>query len=142
MVPNNPESVAAGVGYPLSECRSRGAGMRLSPGCPEPPVPKMLAQEYRLTYSALAGGRLSCMSIVERFDPQKGQVVTAEGHSGTFKVLDVSEDSQTADIQLFSLSKQMLIGSVMKNIPCSTLHHFKENPRQAAARIVREAAEQ
>ena len=81
------------------------------------------------------------MSIVERFTPQKGQVVTAEGHAGTFKVLDISADSQTAAIQPFRLSKQMLLGSVMKDIPCSILHHFKEDASQAAARIVREATE-
>jgi len=78
---------------------------------------------------------------IERFTPQEGQVVTAEGLSGTFKVLDVSVDGQTAAIQPFSLSKQMLLGSVMKNISCSTLHHFKEDASQAAARIVREATE-
>lgn len=81
------------------------------------------------------------MNIMEGFIPQKGQVVTADGHSGTFKVLDVSVDGQTAAIQPFSLSKQMLFGSVMKGIPCSTLHHFKEDASQAAARIVREATE-
>jgi hypothetical protein len=42
---------------------------------------------------------------IERFTPQEGQVVTAQGHTGTFKVLDVSADGQTADIQPFSLSK-------------------------------------
>jgi hypothetical protein len=82
------------------------------------------------------------MSISERYTPQKGQVVTAQGRSGTFKILDVSADAQTADIQPFSLSKQMLLGSVVKNISCSTLRHYKENPTQAAARIVREATEQ
>jgi hypothetical protein len=81
------------------------------------------------------------MSIAERFTPQKGQVVTADGRSGTFKVLDVSADGQTAAIQPFSLSKQMLLGSIVKGIPCSTLHHFTESPSQAAARIVREATE-
>ena len=81
------------------------------------------------------------MSIIERFIPQKGQVVTCEGHPGTFKVLDVSVDGQTATIQPFSLSKQMLLGSAMKNVSCSTLHHFKEDPKQAAARIVREATQ-
>ncbi|MGA8617010.1 MAG: hypothetical protein WB660_00605 [Candidatus Sulfotelmatobacter sp.] len=79
---------------------------------------------------------------IERFNPQKGQVVTAHGHTGTFKVLDVSADRQTAEIQPFSLSKQMLLGAVMKGIPCSTLVHFKEDANQAAARIVREATEQ
>jgi hypothetical protein len=76
---------------------------------------------------------------IERFIPQKGQVVTARGHTGTFKVVDVSADGQTAAIRPFSLSKQMLLGAVMEGIPSSTLHHFKEDPRQAAARIVREA---
>ena len=56
-------------------------------------------------------------------------------------MLEVSEDGRTDDIQPFSLSRQMLLGSVMKGIPCSTLHHFKEDPSQAAARIVREATE-
>jgi hypothetical protein len=78
---------------------------------------------------------------IERFTPQEGQVVTAQGHMGTFKVLDVSADGQTADIQPFSLSKQMLLGTVMKGIPSSTLLHFKEDPSQAAAGIVREATE-
>jgi hypothetical protein len=76
------------------------------------------------------------MSIVERFTPQEGQVVTADGHSGTFKVMDVSADGQAAAIQPFSLSKQMLLGSVMKNISCSTLHHFEESPGQAQPQSV------
>jgi hypothetical protein len=79
---------------------------------------------------------------IERFTPQEGQVVTLQGDTGTFKVLDVSADGQTAAIQPFSLSKQMLFGSVMNGIPCSTLHHFKEDASQAAARIVRKATNQ
>jgi len=82
------------------------------------------------------------MPEMERFMPEKGQVVTAQGHSGTFKVIDVSADGETADIQPFSLPKQMLIGSVIKDIPCGTLFHFKEDASQAAARIVREATNQ
>jgi hypothetical protein len=35
----------------------------------------------------------------------------------------------------------MLLGAVMKGIPSGTLLHFKEDPSQAAARIVREATE-
>ena len=79
------------------------------------------------------------MADIEKFAPKNGQVVIAQGHERTFKVLNVSEDSQTADIQLFSLSRQMLLGAVMRGIRCSTLHHFKEDASQAAARIVREA---
>jgi hypothetical protein len=81
------------------------------------------------------------MANTEKFIPKSGQVVTADGHTGTFKVLGVSADGQTADIQSFSLSRQTLVGSVMKAIPCRTLHHFKEDPSQAAARIVKEATE-
>jgi hypothetical protein len=77
----------------------------------------------------------------EQYVPQKGQVVQAQGNTGTFKVIDVSEDGKTADIQSFSLSKQMLLGRVLKGISCSTLIHFKEDASQAAARIVREATE-
>jgi hypothetical protein len=43
----------------------------------------------------------TCMSS-ERFTPQKGQVVTAQGYIGTFKILDISADGQTADLQAFS----------------------------------------
>jgi hypothetical protein len=54
------------------------------------------------------------MSIVEGFTPQKGQVVTAT--RARSKSWDVSADGEAAAIQPFSLSKQMLLGSVMKNI--------------------------
>jgi hypothetical protein len=81
------------------------------------------------------------MANTEKFVPKNGQVVIAQGHEGTFKVLNVSGDGQTADIQPFSLSRQMLLGSVMRSILCSTLYHFKEDPNQAAARIVRQAKE-
>jgi hypothetical protein len=82
------------------------------------------------------------MASIEKFVPKNGQVVIAQGHEGTFKVLNVSEDGKNADIQAFSLSRQMLLGAVLRGIPCSTLHHFKEDPSQAAARIVREATDQ
>jgi hypothetical protein len=38
------------------------------------------------------------MANIDKFTPQKGQVVIAQGHEGTFKVLDVSADGQSADI--------------------------------------------
>ena len=68
------------------------------------------------------------MANIEKFVPKNGQVVTAQGHEGTFKVLSVSEDGRSADIQPFSLSRQMLLGSVMRGIPCSTLHPSKRMP--------------
>jgi hypothetical protein len=70
-----------------------------------------------------------------------GDIVLLKGHTSPFKVLTVSADGKSADIQFFSLSKQKLLGGVMCSIPCSTLSHFKEDASQAAARIVREATE-
>jgi hypothetical protein len=66
-----------------------------------------------------------------------GDIVLTQGHTSTFKVLIVSADGETADIQFFSLPKQKLLGGVMSGIPCSTLSPFN----QPAARIVREATE-
>jgi len=82
------------------------------------------------------------MANIEKYVPRNGQVVIAQGHEGMFKVVNVSEDGRNADIQPFSLSKQMLIGAVVRGVPCDTLHHFKEDPGQAAARIVREASKE
>jgi hypothetical protein len=78
--------------------------------------------------------------IKENFTPKKGQIVLAQGNTGTFKVIDVSADG-TAAIQSFSLSKQKLLGGVLYGIPCTTLLPFKEDASQAAARIVKEATE-
>jgi hypothetical protein len=73
---------------------------------------------------------------------KKGQIVLAQGHGvTTFKVLEVSTDVQMAEIQCFSLSKQVLLGDVLRKIPTNTLMPFKEDASQAAARIVREATE-
>ena len=65
--------------------------------------------------------------------PQKDQLVLGKGHTGAFKVL--SAKGKTADIQVFSVSKQKLLGKVMKHTPCSALLPF--NASQAAAPIVR-----
>jgi hypothetical protein len=41
----------------------------------------------------------------EKFTPKNGQIVLAQGNTGTFKVLAVSADGLTADIQSFHLSR-------------------------------------
>jgi hypothetical protein len=58
---------------------------------------------------------------------KKGQVVIAHGNTGTFKVLEVSPDGQTADIQPFSLSKQAAFGNIKEGIPSSTLIPYEED---------------
>ena len=72
---------------------------------------------------------------------KRGDIVLLKGRTSTFKVLTVSADGNSADIQFFSLSKQELLGGAMSGVPCSTLSPFKEDTSQAAARIVREATE-
>ena len=70
-----------------------------------------------------------------------GDIVLAQGHAGTFKILSISADGKMADIQSFSLSKQKLLGEVLRTIPVSTLIPHTEDASQAAARIVRDATE-
>jgi hypothetical protein len=72
---------------------------------------------------------------------KQDDIVLLQGHTSTFKVLTVSADGKSADIQFFSLSKQKVLGGVMSGVPCSTLSPFKEHASRAAARIVREATE-
>ena len=57
----------------------------------------------------------------EHFSPMKGQIVLAQGHTGKFKVLELSADGQTADIQAFSVSKQRLLGNTLRVVPCTML---------------------
>jgi hypothetical protein len=61
---------------------------------------------------------------------KQGDIVLAQGHASTFKVLAVSTDGKTADIQFFSLSKQKPLGGVMGGVPCGTLSPFKEDATQ------------
>jgi hypothetical protein len=49
-------------------------------------------------------------------------------------------DSGRADLRMFVIGKQELIGTVMQ-VPRTHLKAFKEDASQAAARIVREATE-
>jgi hypothetical protein len=72
--------------------------------------------------------------------PTVGDIVVSQDHTGTFKVLSVSNTGST-ELQPFLVAKQQVFGSVMKSIPRSRLKPFKEDASQAAARIVREATE-
>jgi hypothetical protein len=86
--------------------------------------------------SSLACGKLAFMT------PKKGQLVVAQGRTGTFKVLKVAGDGMNADIQLFNVSKQKLVnGEGIITVPSSTLFPFIEDSSQAALRVVRESTE-
>jgi hypothetical protein len=67
-----------------------------------------------------------------------GDIVTAQGQSGIFKVVEVPEMGGIK-IQPFHIGKQETFGKVMPSIPRSVLKPFKEDASQAAARIVRQA---
>src|SRR5437879_4192295 len=57
------------------------------------------------------------------------------------RAFELSADGQTADIQAFSVSKQKLLGNILRVVPCTALLPFKEDASQAAVRVVREATE-
>jgi hypothetical protein len=78
---------------------------------------------------------------LDKFVPEIGQLVLAQGRIGAFKVLAVSSDGQTASIQSFNISRQKFVGKPLIGIPSSALLPWKEDASQAAARIVREATE-
>jgi hypothetical protein len=82
--------------------------------------------------------RLSGMNK-SRYTPKVGDLVQSQDHNGVYKVLKVSE-SGMADLQMFIIVRQQLIGTVMQ-VPRTHLKPFKEDASQAAARIVREATE-
>jgi len=69
-----------------------------------------------------------------------GQVVVPEGLVGVYRVVSVSPDGLTADIEKFNVSKQMSLGDPVRSVATDKLSPYKEDATQAAARIVREAA--
>jgi hypothetical protein len=69
---------------------------------------------------------------IQKFIPRKGDIVLLRGQPGTFKVLYVSENGQSADIQPFSSRRQEVLGNIVKVTPCSELLPFKEGAGDAA----------
>jgi hypothetical protein len=70
---------------------------------------------------------------------EKGQLVVPEGMVGVYRVVNVSPDGQTADIEKFDISKQKSLGDPTRPIAVSKLNPYKEDATKAAARIAREA---
>ena len=68
-----------------------------------------------------------------------GQIVVPEGLVGVYRVVRVSLDGQTADIEKFDVSKQKSVGDPIRTVAVNKLTAYKEDARQTAARIVREA---
>jgi hypothetical protein len=68
-----------------------------------------------------------------------GQLVVPDGLVGVYRVVGVSPDGQTAEIEKFDVSKQKSLGDPIRTVAMNKLTAYKEDASQTAARIVREA---
>ena len=68
-----------------------------------------------------------------------GQVVVLDGMVGVYRVVSVSPEGQTADIEKFDVSSQKSLGDPIRSVATNKLAAYKEDASEAAARIVREA---
>ena len=68
-----------------------------------------------------------------------GQIVVPDGLVGVYRVVGVSPDGLTADIEKFDVSKQKSLGDPIRAVAMNKLTAYKEDASQTAARIVREA---
>jgi hypothetical protein len=69
-----------------------------------------------------------------------GQVVVSEGLVGVYRVVSLSPNGQTADVEKFDVSSQKSVGDPVRSVAIDKLTAYKEDASQSAARIVREAA--
>ena len=74
-----------------------------------------------------------------RANIKAGQIVVSDGLVGVYRVLAVSPDGQTADIEKFDVSRRKSLGDPIRSVAFDKLTSYKEDASQAAARIVREA---
>ena len=70
---------------------------------------------------------------------EAGQLVVPDVFVGVYRVVGVSPDGQTADIEKFDVSKQKSVGDPIRTVAMNKLTAYKEDASQTAARIVREA---
>lgn len=68
--------------------------------------------------------------------PKLGQIVSASGKNGVFKIVRVDDKNGVADLEITTGTH-----FVEKNIPFNSIHSLGEDMNQAAARVVREATE-
>ena len=62
-----------------------------------------------------------------------------DGMVGVYRVVGVSPDGQTADIERFDVSKQKSVGDPIRSVAVNKLAAYTEDASQTAARILREA---
>ena len=68
-----------------------------------------------------------------------GRLVVPDGMVGVYRVVGVSPDGQTADIEKFDVSKQKSVGDPIRSVAVNKLAAYTEDASQTAARILREA---
>ena len=68
-----------------------------------------------------------------------GQLVVLDGLVGVYRVVRVSPDGQTAEVEKFNISTQKSLGDPVRSVATNKLSAYKEDATQAAARILREA---
>jgi hypothetical protein len=70
---------------------------------------------------------------------EAGRLVLPDGMVGVYRVVGVSPDGQTADIEKFDVSKQKSVGDPIRSVAVNKLAAYTEDASQTAARILREA---
>jgi hypothetical protein len=70
---------------------------------------------------------------------EAGRLVVPDGMVGVYRVVGVSPDGQTADIEKFDVSKQKSVGDPIRSVAMNKLAAYTEDASQTAARILREA---
>jgi hypothetical protein len=68
-----------------------------------------------------------------------GHLVLLDGLVGVYRVVRVSPDGQTAEVEKFNISTQKSLGDPVRPVATNKLSAYKEDATQAAARILREA---
>jgi len=75
-----------------------------------------------------------CMATIKT-----GQIVEPDGLVGVYRVVSISADGQTADIEKFDVATKKSVGDPVRAIAMNKLTPYTEDRKQAAARVVREA---
>jgi len=70
---------------------------------------------------------------------EAGRLVLPDGMVGVYRVVGVSPDGETADIEKFDVSKQKSVGDPIRSVAVNKLAAYAEDASQTAARILREA---
>lgn len=68
-----------------------------------------------------------------------GQLVVPDGSVGVYRVVAVSPDGETADIEKFDVAEQKSVSDPLRTVATAKLTAYQEDAKERAARIAREA---